>query len=140
MYYFLSILAGLLTALMITFNGELTNVYGTYTASVIIHFVGLVFISIYMLYKKADFLPKKRLPLAYFLGGAIGVATTVFNNIAFGVLSVSAILALTLLGQSISSIVIDHFGLFGMQQERFNKKKLIGLSFVLIGIIIIIFS
>lgn len=140
MYYFLSIIAGLLTATMIAFNGGLTDFYGTYTASVIIHFIGLIFIAGYMIYKKEKFLPKKRLPWTYFLGGAIGVGTTVFNNIAFSAIGASAILALSLLGQSLTAIVIDHFGLFGMPQNRFEKKKLIGLSFVLLGILFILTS
>lgn len=138
MYYLLSIIAGILTSSMITVNGTLTDFYGSYTASVIIHFVGLVVLAIYLIIKRESFLPKERLPLYYFLGGAIGVGTTIFNNMAFGKISVSAILALTLLGQSITSIVIDHFGLFGMPVERFNRKKIFGLVFVLIGIVIII--
>ena len=138
MYYLLSIIAGILTSSMITVNGNLTNFYGSYTASVIIHFIGLIGLTLYLIIKKQAFIPKERLPFYYFLGGAIGVGTTVFNNMAFGTLSVSAILALTLLGQSITSIIIDHFGLLGMPVERFNKKKLFGLSFVLIGIFIII--
>lgn len=140
MYYLLSIICGSLIASMISINGSLTNFYGTYIATIIIHFVGLMFITIYLKIKGESFLPKERLPLYYFLGGVIGVGTTVFNNIAIGTLSISAILALSLFGQSVTSIVIDHFGLMGMPVERFNKKKIIGLIFVLIGIIIIISS
>lgn len=140
MYYLLSVIAGLLTTTMIAFNGGLTDFYGTYSATVIIHFIGLIFVICYMIYKKEKFLPKTKLPWFYFLGGAIGVATTVFNNMAFSVLGASALLALTLLGQSVTAIIIDHFGLFGMPQNRFDKKKLIGLFFVLVGIIFIISS
>lgn len=140
MYYLLAVICGSLVASMISINGGLTDFYGTYMATVIIHFVGLIFITIYLKIKGESFLPKERLPLYYFLGGAIGVGTTVFNNIAIGSLSISAILALSLFGQSITSIVIDHFGLLGMPTERFNKKKLIGLGFVLIGIIVMILS
>lgn len=140
MYYLLAILCGSLTASMLSVNGSLTTLYGTYTATVIIHLVGLIFITLYLKLKGEPFLPKERLPLYYFLGGAIGVGTTVFNNIAVGALNLSAILALSLLGQSITSIVIDHFGLMGMPIVRFDKKKIIGLLFVLVGIFIIISS
>lgn len=140
MYYLLSIIAGLLTATMIALNGGLTDFYGTYSATVIIHLIGLIAVVCYMLYKKEKFLPKKKLPWFYFLGGAIGVATTVFNNMAFGVIGASAILALTLLGQSVTALIIDHFGLFGMPVNRFDVKKLFGLFFVLVGIVFIITS
>ncbi|MEJ9170093.1 DMT family transporter, partial [Bacillus thuringiensis] len=59
-----------------------------------------------------------------------------FNNISFSVLGASITIALSLLGQSIASIVIDHFGLLGMKVAKCEKKKLIGLCFISSGIII----
>ena len=56
------------------------------------------------------------------------------NNIGFNVLGVSITLALGLLGQSVSSIVIDHYGFLGMTVSKFNKKKLVGLIIIIIGI------
>ncbi len=134
MYYFLSIICGSLIAIMIAINGNLSNGYGAYLSAVIIHVIGLILISVLMMLKKESFLIKEKLPLYCFLGGAIGVATTVFNNLAFKELSVSAILALGLLGQSICSIIIDHFGILNMPKQTFNKKKLIGIAFVIMGI------
>ncbi|BBF44384.1 possible membrane-spanning protein [Lachnospiraceae bacterium KM106-2] len=136
MYYLLSILSGFLIAAMVAVNGYLTTWHGTYLATVIIHFVGLVFVFLFIKLKKGRiFGSHKRLPYYCYLGGAIGVITTVCNNIGFGKISVSAILALGLLGQSITAIVIDHFGLFHMKVQKFNPKKLIGYAFVLIGIV-----
>lgn len=135
MYYLLSILSGVLIAIMVTLNGSLTTWHGVYLASVIIHFVGLVFVVLFMKFRKEKiFGSHKRLPFYLYLGGAVGVITTVTNNMAFGKISVSAILALALLGQSISAIVIDHFGLFHMKVQKFNPKKLFGYAFVLVGI------
>ena len=75
-----------------------------------------------------------RYPVYLYLGGAIGVLTTIFNNLAFGRISVSAILALGLLGQSITGLVIDQYGLFGMPKHPFTKNKLIGLFIIIAGI------
>jgi len=139
MFYALSLLTGVLISLMIAINGGLTGRYGIYSATAIIHVVGLALIIIIVLIKREKFFPK-RFPWYLYLGGAIGVLTTVFNNFSFGRISVSAILALGLLGQSISGLTIDRYGLFGMKKYPFTKEKLIGLTLIIGGIISMITS
>lgn len=140
MYYFLSMLTGFLITAMIVINGRLTGGYGVYFATVLIHISGLAVASAYSFLKREKIKPPAGLPIHFFMGGLIGVATTVFNNLSFGKISVSAILGLGLLGQSIASLVVDHFGLFQMPKRAFNSKKLIGIAFVMAGIGIIMVS
>jgi len=118
---------------MIAVNGGLTTHYGVYTATIIIHMVGLIVIIAVVLYKRERFFPA-RYPWFLYMGGAIGVFTTVANNLSFGRISVSAILALGLLGQSVTGFVIDQYGLLGMKKYPFAKQQLIGLSLILAGI------
>ena len=139
MYYLLSLLSGILISLMVAFNGGLTERYGIYSAAVIIHVIGLLFIAAIVLIKREKPFAGRHVWYLY-LGGAVGVFTTVFNNFAFGRISVTAILALGLLGQSLSGIIIDQFGLCGMAKHPFSGRKLIGLSFILIGIAFMINS
>lgn len=136
MYFLFSLITGVIIAVMIVVNGELGSSLGLYSSTAIIHFVGLIFITIIYTFSKKEPRKGKKLPFYIYLGGMIGVLTIVFNNIAFGKISVSAILALGLLGQSITSIIIDQYGLFNMPQVKFNKRKIIGLIFLLIGIFI----
>jgi len=138
MYYLLAIVCGMFIASMIAINGNLTSWCGVYVATVLIHLIGLVPLSIVIKVKHVKLRTSKEIPFYYFLGGAIGVGTTAFNNIAFGTISISAILALGLLGQSTTSFLIDQFGWFGMERRPFNKKKIIGLIFVLFGILLLI--
>lgn len=134
MYYLLSALAAVLIAVMIVVNGKLTVAFGTYAATVIIHVVGLVLASAVLAVKKETPFQKQKLHFSLYLGGVIGVATTLFNNMAFGKISVSLIIALGLLGQTITALIIDQFGLFNMPVKKFNMAKLIGLLFVFVGI------
>ncbi len=138
MYYSLSIAVGAIIAIMIVINGNLTGFYGTYAAAVIIHVVGLVSITVYMLLHGQTPKIDKKLPFYAYLGGAVGVCTTLFNNIAFGVISVSAIVALILLGQTISSMAVDGLGLFNLPKVPFKRKKLLGILFITIGIILMV--
>lgn len=138
MYFLFSMIAGVLIALMIVVNGELASSFGLYSSTAIIHLVGLVFISIAYIFSKKPEPKSKKPPFYLYIGGMIGVFTIVFNNMAFGKISISAILALGLLGQSITSIIIDQFGLMKMPKVAFNKRKIIGLIFVLTGILMMV--
>ena len=122
MYYLLSLLAGMLISVMVVFNGGLNGRVGQTAALVIIHLAGLVFILLLMLLK-GEKLRLKRLPFYLYLGGLLGIMTTVFNNTAFGHISVSAMMALGLLGESVSSLLADHFGLLGLPSAPSASKS-----------------
>jgi len=138
LYYILSILSGALVSLMTMQNGVLANWYGAYGSTVIIHIVGLILIACIMVFKRYHFMPKSKCPPWKYLGGVVGVATTAFSNLAFGKISLSAMLALGLLGQLITSLATDRFGLFGMPKHPFHKKKLIGIAIVAGGIMFMV--
>jgi len=139
MFYLLSMLTGVLIALSIAVNGVLTEHYGAYLASVIIHMVGLFVIIIIVLLRRINPFSSRH-PWYLYLGGAIGVATVICINMAFGRISVSAILALGLLGQSVTGLFFDQYGWLGMQKHPFKRGKLIGLAFILAGIAVMITS
>lgn len=127
---------GAIIALLVLFNGVLADNTGNYVSSVIIHIVGLLCITLILLIKKQKVEFQRDIPLLWYSAGAVGVLTVLFNNLGFLALGASITLALGLLGQSISSIIIDHFGLLGMNVVRFEKKKSIGLIFIALGIVI----
>mgnify|MGYP000847441157 FL=1 len=136
---YLSAFTGALVAVMILFNGVLADKFGNYTSSVIIHVVGLLTSIVALLIskeKKRDLCEK--VPVYLYSAGVIGVFTVVFTNLGFLALGVSATIALGLLGQTLVSIVMDHFGWLGMKVIRFEKQKLVGLLFILIGTVIMI--
>ena len=136
MYNLLSIIIGAFIAIMIPLNGILSEMTGNYTSSVMIHSVGLVAIVIVLLVSKSKLHMQKGIPLYLYSAGAIGVFTVLFSNISFTALGVSITIALSLLGQSVSSIIIDHFGLLGMKVVKFEKKKMFGLLLISSGIVV----
>ncbi len=132
MLYSLSLLAGMLISVMVVFNGGLNARVGQAMALVIIHAAGLLFLSAAFLIRKEK--PRvKKLPPWLYMGGLIGILTTVFNNTAFGRISVTAMMALSLLGESVSGLLADHFGLIGLPRRRFRPQKLWGGLLALIG-------
>ena len=136
MYYLLSLLAGGVIAVMVLLNGKLTAIHGVYLASVIIHAAGVVFAGVICCAKRANM--KSRAPLWAYTGGAIGVLTTIFNNYAFGYITITSIVALGLLGQSLASVALDAFGWLGIKKRRSGKYSIIGYLAALIGTLIMI--
>ncbi len=129
-----SAIIGALIAVMIMINGTLSNALGNYTSTIIIHIIGLIAVVLVLLTSRQKLTINKDVPFYLYSAGAIGVFTVLFNNITFSSLGVSLTLALGLLGQSITSIIIDHFGILGMKVIKYQKKKLIGLVFIISGI------
>lgn len=136
MYNLISIFIGALIGLMVYFNGILSIYLGNYTSSVIVHLVGLIGITIVLICTKSKLKFDRSLSLFLYSAGVIGVFTVLFTNIGFMSVGASLTIALALLGQTISAIIIDHYGLLGVNVIKFNKKKLIGLSIIILGIII----
>ena len=133
MYYLISLMIGILVAVMITVNGGLTALYGVYSATVVIHIVGLLLIGGIIFFRREKPFAK-RLPWYLYIGGVLGVATTASTNFAFGKISVSAILAVSLFGMSIAGVLVDQFGLFGMKKHPFRAHQVPGILLVMGGI------
>lgn len=133
MNYALSLLAGMLISVMVVFNGGLSAQYGFALSLVIIHVSGLIAISLALLLRRERPRFFGMAPLWY-TAGLIGILTTVFNLRAFGHISVSAMLALSLLGESLSGLLADHTGFLGHPVRRFHRNKLLGVLVTLAGI------
>lgn len=140
MNYFISIFTGIILAIMISLNGQVGNIAGNYASSAIIHFIGLIGIILVLIFTKSKVVNLKGIPFYMFTGGLIGILTVLFTNASFMVLGVSLTVSLSLLGQLITSLVIDHFGYFNMTVVEFNKKKILGLVIIIAGIYVMTLS
>ncbi len=134
MYYLLALAAGVIISVMVSLNGGLTAAYGAYIAAAVIHAVGVVFAFVLCLIRRQKVFRRYHAPLWAYLGGVIGVFTVYFNNYAYGRISVTSIVALGLLGQSVLSNAIDAFGLFGMEKRPVGKSAWLGAGVSLAGI------
>lgn len=140
MYQLLCLLTGVLIAVMVTINGQLTLVYGVFAAAVIIHIVGTLASFLACKISKTPIRAKEKLPLWMYMGGAIGVCNTLSNAFAYGKISMTSIVALGLLGQTLTALVIDNFGLMGMPKHPVRKGSLAGLLLSFVGIFVMMDS
>ena len=124
---------------MVYANGLLSEGMGNYSSLVIIHIIGLISISAFLVIKKVKVSFRNNLPLYLYSAGAITTFTVLINNMTYSKIGVALPVALGLLGQSITSIIFDQFGLLGMPKIKFNKKKLIGLGIITVGVCLMTF-
>lgn len=129
---FLAVLSGIVIALMILVNGDLSAAYGSMTSTVFIHITGLAAICLIMLLRRKK-TQRAKVPPWLLCGGVIGVFTTLSNILTFSALGVSLTLALGLLGQSVTSLLIDGFGWFGVERQKFAPRKVAGLCIIVLG-------
>ncbi|SHJ99897.1 DMT family transporter [Tepidibacter formicigenes] len=139
MYKLLALFQGFLVSIMVSFNGILANYVGFYNSVFIVHLVGLISIILILILKKEHKNIEEKIPIYLFLGGGIGVFVVLFNIMCFNRLGIAITISLGLLGQSLFSCIIDHFGLFGVKINKFHKNKIIGFLLVLFGICIMTF-
>ena len=140
MNYFISVFTGIILAIMISLNGQVSSISGNYASSVIIHLVGLFGIILVLIFTKSKVRNLKGIPFYMFTGGLIGILTVLFTNASFVGLGVSLTVSLSLLGQLVTSLVIDHFGYFNMPVAKFDKKKILGLVIIIAGIYVMTLS
>lgn len=137
MNYVMAIFIGFIISIMVALSGVLTETVGVYHATLIAHITALAIIVVIMIIKKQKIKIRSKVPLYYFSGGLLGVLTTVFNNFAFSALGVSIMLSLCLLGQSVTSLILDAFHVFNHCATN-NYKTYIGLGLLVSGIITMI--
>lgn len=135
MYELLCLLSGVVLAFAITTNGTLSGFYGAYMGAVIVHIVGTVVAYLAMKAARQPWRPESKLPLWMYSGGVIGIATTVFQNVAFGQLGATAVMALSLFGQTLTALCVDGFGILGARKRKIVKGTVIGVVISVCGVL-----
>jgi len=130
--------AGIGIPIMAAINGNLgARLASPVVATVILLFIGFLVSASYMVFSQGiPRIPTTMPPLWTFTGGFF---------VVFYVLSVTAIapiiglgnaIFLVLLGQIVATSTIDHFGLLGAIQSQITLQKIIGIVFMIIGIVL----
>jgi len=135
LYPLLSVGLGVLISVMIALNSRLAAAMGNIPASIIIHIAGLSFITL-ILPLSPRFKAARRVPFLLRLGGVIGIAVTLLNNLCFLQIGASLTIGLGILGQTLAGQAVDLTGFLGMEKHPFKKAKLIGWAFILAGALI----
>ncbi len=66
-------------------------------------------------------------------GGLIGAFVVFISLTSAPILGVSTLFAALFLGQLLASIIIDHFGILGLQTRAIDISKIVGIIFLILG-------
>ncbi len=134
----LAYFTGLVLSIMVTFNGLLGSYTSAYMSNVVYHAFGLVFFGIFLL-----FLGKHRnkgtFKWVYLIPGFLGSLTIILNTVVMNVIGITMMVAFTLVGQVVTSLVIDHFGLLGKSVSKSTPKHWLGVGIMIIGLATMVF-
>ena len=132
----LSLIAGIGIPVMVALNSSLGVQLGSPNAAAVVLFlVGICATSLILVISGSY--PKSlaiNISPAYFLGGvivAIYILTITWIAPRFGV---GNVIFFVLVGQLISAVIIDHYGLMGAAQFSINSSRFIGLLLMAVGV------
>jgi len=134
----LTVIAGALAAIAIVQNGDLALYLGNYRSTVIVHLVGLVSLTLWLIIRRERFRLDPATPWYGYTGGILGVFTVLGCNLTFASLGVSVSVALMLLGQTVFGAAVDQFGLFGVTRRPFQKAHLLSFTLIVAGIVVML--
>ncbi|CRM74771.1 hypothetical protein [Pseudomonas sp. 24 E 13] len=81
-----------------------------------------------------------RAPLWMWAGGAFGVCFISLALMLLPRLSASGFIALAMAGQILASLLLDHFGLFGLAQRPMTTPRALGALLLVAAVVLIQFS
>jgi bacterial/archaeal transporter family-2 protein len=141
LYALMAAAVGALIPLQTGANATIRSIAGQPAHAAIVNFgVGGICIILYALFSRLSLQPFAKLSAApwwAFLGGAVGVTYVLIVSLVARKLGATPLLFLVLAGQLISSLVCDHFGLIGFPKSPVTMSKVIGISLVIVGVLLI---
>ncbi len=133
------ILLGLLGGMAVALQGPLVSMMtvrlGLLESMFIIQFGGTVAVAIPLLLRGGGALGNFRNVPWYALVSGVG-GLVILSAISYSIPRVGTVATVTLVvaGQLLLSVVLDHFGMFGMQVRHLDLPRLIGLIVLFVGV------
>ena len=139
--YITALLAGLGLAVQVGFNSTMRHFTGTAAFAAVISFcIGLAGLIVFLLVTRSELPTRGALasaPWWAWLGGLCGAFYVAIATIAGPRLGASTLLALTLVGQICTAIVLDHFGWLGFPQHSISLIRVSGAGLLIAGVLMI---
>ena len=133
-YFLFLILSGLLQGMMISLNGQLGNYYSMFGISFFVHGIAAVLLILYLKCKEKKKIRFRGVPAYVYLVGFMGIGMVTSSSWCILAIGATAMTGLSVIGQMISSAVVDHHGWFGIEKQKFNWKELPAYLLVLAGV------
>ena len=135
----LSGFAGMLVAMQPPINSKLGKEIGTFAAATVSFIVGTLALAVVALVASGSNVGAIRdVPWWYFLGGFIGAVFVASSLVTVRTLGAGGVVAATIAGQLTFSVVIDRFGLLGLEQKPLSATRVLGVALLALGVYLVV--
>jgi transporter family-2 protein len=138
----LAFAAGVVLIVQVGVNTTLRNALGAPVLAALLSFlVGSVALVAFLLLSRASWPARAQwlaIPWWAWLGGILGAFYVVTTIIAGPRIGAAALLALIVLGQLVTSLLVDHFGWLGFPQHPVTALRLLGALLLFGGMLLIV--
>lgn len=134
---YLAYFTGLILSIMVTFNGLLSGATNTYFSNIVYHGIGFIVFGIIVFIIRKKLTHVKLRPI-HFIPGVLGSLTIILNNVVVGEIGVTLMIAFTLVGQVLTSLAIDHWGMLGKKVTKPTSKQWFGVAVMIVGLTIMV--
>ena len=136
--YLLGVIAGVATPLQASVNGRIREIFRSpYIAAVLSFILSIILLTILILTTEHDlYIPLRTIagpPFWIWLGGSCGTAIIILNIICLPKLGSARNVMTICFGQTITGLIIDHFGLFGSPVVSMSFIRAAGAAVVIAG-------
>ena len=140
-FIFLAILAGMMMPTQAAVNNRLAQPLESPILAAFISFaVGTVALFLYMLatgVPLGNLFSAKNAPLVAWTGGLLGAFFVAATVTLVPKLGVALTFSLIIGGQMLITLVIDHFGVLGVPVKSISLPRLLGVTLITVGVILI---
>mgnify|MGYP001189190067 CR=1 FL=1 len=141
LFLILALLGGAAATVQTVVNAQLRNWVGhPVFASFISFLVGALVLLLFILVGRLPLPPLTNLQRAswwVWIGGALGAFYIWSTIIALPRLGASVLMGAVVAGQMLISLVLDHYGLLGLERQPFNVWRALGILCLLLGVALI---
>lgn len=138
MYIIFLILAGILQGCMTSLNAQLGNYYSLFGICFFVHIIAMVLLMVYIKAKEKKKFSFRGAPWYVYLVGFMGVGMVASSSWVTLRIGATAMMSLSVIGQMVSSAMVDHYGWFGVEKQKFTLKQVPCYLLVLAGILCVV--
>ncbi|WP_339183492.1 DMT family transporter [Oceanobacillus sp. FSL W7-1293] len=136
--YILAVLAGTALSFESAIYGQLGESIGELETSFYNFFMGTLIMGLlWLFFGKGKLSYAMEAPKWSLLGGILGVVYLTAIVISVPFVGVGITMVTVIIGQLIMSMVIEHYGWFGIKQTKINKEKVFAVISMIIALILI---
>lgn len=134
----IAIVSGALMSIQGVFNTKVTEQTGVWTANAFVQFTALlVCLGAWAFAERHSFMELMKVEPKYMLfGGVMGAAITWTVIQSMKSLGPAKAVLFIVVAQILVAYLIELFGIFGMEKQNFEMKKMIGMALAIGGIIL----